>query len=113
MTRRFRRLVDRLPRRTRQGPETIPPRLASLVVRKKPAPLDAVVLKTLLLKTLATADEEISCDDCVAQLDRFVELSLAGRSPGEALPLVRRHLEICLECSEEFELLLEVVKRRG
>jgi len=53
-----------------------------------------------------TRPDEIGCDDCFAQLDRFVELYLAGKNAAEALPLVQDHLDRCKDCREEFEVLL-------
>jgi hypothetical protein len=53
-----------------------------------------------------TRPDEIGCDGCFEQLDRFVELHLAGKNPAEALPLVQDYLDRCGDCREEFELLL-------
>lgn len=53
-----------------------------------------------------TRPDELSCDECFEQLDRFAELHLAGKSAAEALPLVQDHLDRCGDCREEFELLL-------
>lgn len=54
----------------------------------------------------ATRPDEIGCDECFEQLDRFAELHLAGKSPAEAMPLVADHLTRCGDCREEFEALL-------
>ncbi|MBE2234716.1 MAG: hypothetical protein IAE85_14580 [Anaerolinea sp.] len=53
-----------------------------------------------------TRPDEIGCDECFEQLDRFADLHLAGKSAAEALPLVQDHLDRCGDCREEFELLL-------
>ncbi|MFO8036443.1 MAG: hypothetical protein R6U57_07450 [Anaerolineales bacterium] len=55
-------------------------------------------------------NREIGCDDCFEQVDRFVELELAGESPGDVLPLVKEHLDRCQNCREEYEALLVAVK---
>jgi hypothetical protein len=55
-------------------------------------------------------DREIGCDDCFEKVDQFVELELAGKKPGEALPLVKEHLDRCHNCREEYEALLIAVK---
>ncbi len=54
----------------------------------------------------ATQPVEIGCDDCFEQLDRFAELTRAGQSAADVLPLVQQHLEHCIDCREEFEGLL-------
>jgi hypothetical protein len=64
------------------------------------------VLRGMIGLIQATRDEELDCDDCYAQLDRFAELKLAGKDPTEALPLVESHLETCPCCREEFAMLL-------
>ena len=50
--------------------------------------------------------EEIGCEECFEQVDRFVEMELSGLDAARAMPLVQEHLEICGECREEFEVLL-------
>ena len=59
---------------------------------------------------LTTRPDEIGCDECFAQLDRFVELQLAGKNAAEAMPLVHDHLERCHDCREEFEALLAALR---
>lgn len=58
----------------------------------------------------ATRPDEIGCDECFEQLDRFAELRLAGKGAGEAMPLVQDHLDRCRDCREEFEMLLEALQ---
>ena len=74
------------------------------------AELDLDSLKMLVREILATTPDEIGCDECFDQLDRFVELELAGRSAAEALPLIQKHLEHCANCREEFEALLAALR---
>ncbi len=57
-----------------------------------------------------TREEEIGCDECFEQLDRFVEMELSGLNVAEAMPLVQDHLEKCGDCREEFEALLEALR---
>ena len=58
-----------------------------------------------------TRENEIGCDECLEQLDRFAELTLAGKSAAEAMPLVEDHLRRCGDCREEFEALLVGLRR--
>jgi hypothetical protein len=58
------------------------------------------------LKRLLGSDEpEIDCDGCFAQLDRYVELQLAGEPADELVPGLRAHLVGCPACAEEYESL--------
>jgi hypothetical protein len=74
------------------------------------AELNLDSLKKLVREILATTPDEIGCEECLEQLDRFVELELAGRSAAEALPLVQKHLDRCMDCREEFEALLAALR---
>ncbi len=73
------------------------------------AELEASELKRLVRDVLGTRSNEIDCDECLHQLDEFVELTLSGQSAADAMPLVRQHLEQCDCCREEFEALLAVL----
>jgi predicted anti-sigma-YlaC factor YlaD len=59
---------------------------------------------------LTTRADEIGCDECFEQIDRFVEMTLAGKDAAEAMPLVQDHLSRCRDCREEFETLLHVLR---
>jgi hypothetical protein len=54
---------------------------------------------------LGPEEPEVGCDDCFAELDRYVELELAGQDPDAHLPGLRAHLAGCQACREEHESL--------
>jgi hypothetical protein len=58
---------------------------------------------------LGPAAEEVSCDECFEQLDRYVEAEAAGRDASTLLPGVRAHLDGCPACREEHESLLALI----
>lgn len=68
------------------------------------------LLKKMVRMVATTLPEEIGCEECFEQLDRFAELVLAGKPAGEAMPLVRVHLERCGDCREEFEALMTMLR---
>ena len=72
--------------------------------------LEPAMLKRMVRAVLSTRPDEIGCDECFEQLDRFVEMTLAGKNAAEAMPLVQDHLERCRDCREEFETLLAVLR---
>ena len=72
--------------------------------------LEPAMLKQMVLQVLSTRPDEIGCDECFEQLDRFVEMKLAGKNAAEAVPLVQDHLERCHDCCEEFEALLAALQ---
>jgi hypothetical protein len=70
-------------------------------------------LRSMVRGILSTHENEIDCEQCFEQLDRFVELVLDGANAEEALPLVQDHLNRCGDCREEFEALLAAVRQMG
>jgi exopolyphosphatase/pppGpp-phosphohydrolase len=71
--------------------------------------LEPAMLKRMVRAVIATRPDEIGCDECFEQLDRFVEMTLAGKDVAEAMPLTHDHLQRCTDCLEEFEALLTVL----
>jgi hypothetical protein len=65
-----------------------------------------------LLRLLGPSGPELGCDECLDQLDRYVELQAAGRDAAAEMPLLRAHLEGCGACREEAEDLLAFVRSR-
>jgi hypothetical protein len=72
--------------------------------------LEPSVLKRIVRQVINTRPDEIGCDECFGQLDRFAEMTLAGKKAAEAMPLVQDHLDRCDDCREEFEALLAVLR---
>ncbi len=66
-------------------------------------------LKQALGRLLGPAEAEIGCDACFDQLDRYVELELAGGDTDAKLPGFRAHLDGCPACREEHESLRALV----
>ena len=66
-------------------------------------------LKQALGRLLGPAGPEVGCDECFDQLDRYVELELAGEVPDRAIPRLRAHLAGCPACREEHESLRALV----
>jgi len=63
----------------------------------------------LVNRLLGPAGPEISCERCFEELDRYVELELAGANADAAIPGMRAHLEGCSACAEDHESLLTLV----
>jgi hypothetical protein len=62
---------------------------------------------TLLLEP---REPEVGCDECFDELDRYVELGLAGSDADAALPGFRAHLAAgCPACREDYESLRALV----
>jgi hypothetical protein len=65
--------------------------------------------KQALRRLLGPTEPEIGCDECFEQLDRYVELELAGEDADGVLPGLRAHLAGCPACREEHESLRALV----
>jgi hypothetical protein len=53
---------------------------------------------------------DVGCDVCFDELDRYVELELAGQDAEAAIPGLRAHLAGCPACREEHESLRALVR---
>lgn len=73
--------------------------------------IESSKVKRAVRAILTTHPDEIGCDECLARMDRFVEMELEGKDPAEAMPLVHDHLQRCQACREEFEALLEALRQ--
>jgi hypothetical protein len=67
----------------------------------------------LVGRLLGPSEPEISCERCFDQLDRYVELELAGGEADAANPGMRAHLEGCSACAEDHESLRALLEERG
>jgi hypothetical protein len=62
-----------------------------------------------LRRVLGPSGPELTCEECFEQLDRHVELTLAGADADAAVPGMSAHLEGCPACKEDHESLLALV----
>jgi len=64
------------------------------------------------LRVLESArGDEISCDEIYTKLDEYVEREANKKDAAQLMPLFREHLDTCPDCCEEYEALLDVVKK--
>jgi uncharacterized protein with PIN domain len=57
-----------------------------------------------------TRDVEITCPECLDELDRYVQSSVEGAPIEGMLARVQEHLEACPFCSMELSLVLDTLK---
>jgi hypothetical protein len=69
-------------------------------------PLD---VNRTLGRLLGPGGPEVGCEVCFQELDRYVELELAGDDADAAIPGLRAHLNGCPACREEYESLRALV----
>jgi hypothetical protein len=71
--------------------------------------MDPGRITAVVRQLMTTRPDEIGCDECFEQVDRFVDTVLAGKNAAEAVPLVQDHLAGCTDCRAEYEALLAAV----
>jgi len=64
----------------------------------------------MLGRLLGPEGPELTCDECFANLDRYVDLEVSGADADAAIPGLSAHLEGCPACREDHESLLEYVR---
>ena len=64
----------------------------------------------ILRRVLGPSGPELTCEQCFEQLDRYVELELAGEDADAAVPGLKAHLEGCPACHEDHESLKSFVE---
>jgi hypothetical protein len=69
--------------------------------------------KALIERLLGPSAPEVSCDECFALLDEYVDLEVRGLDADARLPGLRAHLAGCPACHEDHESLLEFVTTNG
>jgi hypothetical protein len=67
----------------------------------------------MLGRVLGPGAPELTCEECFAELDRYVELVLGGEEADERIPGMQAHLEGCPACAEDFRSLRDLVAREG
>ena len=62
-----------------------------------------------LVRLLGPGEQEIGCDACFDELDRYVEAELAGEDADRTVPGMQAHLRGCPACREEYESLRDLL----
>lgn len=64
-------------------------------------------------RLLGPDEPEVTCDVCFAELNRYVDLELAGADAKAAVPGMAAHLRGCPACGEEHDSLLALLTDPG
>ena len=68
-------------------------------------------LRELLRVVAATEPQEIDCEEFLARVGAYLEEAKPTGEPPAELLQVAQHLEICSECREQFDALVELHTR--
>ncbi|HSG44713.1 MAG TPA: hypothetical protein VLA72_16310 [Anaerolineales bacterium] len=83
-------------------------------LRKALSPHDELSNEAVLgfLRVLEQArQDELSCSEIDSKLDEYVELEVKKEDAAHIMPLIREHLDLCSDCCDEYEALLDVVEK--
>ncbi len=72
--------------------------------------LDNEQTKKLLQMVATSMPDAIDCDGCFEHLAEFVDHELLGSEIPEALEKVKRHIDQCLCCYDEYDALLQALE---
>jgi hypothetical protein len=72
--------------------------------------LNSEQVDRLLTMIRETREVELTCPECLDELDKYTQCILDGTSLDEVLLRVREHLEACPCCTGQFMLVLETLK---
>ena len=80
--------------------------------RKKQTPesFKPEMMQGLINMLVMTDTNEVSCDEVFAVLAEFAEMKQRGEDVIKFMPLIQKHLDMCPDCREEYEILMDVLK---
>ena len=86
--------------------------LISRVLGETPSPEQQKedLVRGLMAALRDTRPDELSCDEVFEVVDQYAEAIVQGKDAQELMPLVHHHINMCGECREELELLLEMMQ---
>ncbi len=65
-------------------------------------------LEPLARAVLGESESDVSHEECLAALPSYVDAEIAGENIADKFPRIKRHLDLCEECSTQYAELLEV-----
>jgi hypothetical protein len=80
--------------------------------RRKPE-IPEPLVEWLIRSLENTQEEELSCDDVFALIDQYAEAHMRGEDAARLMPLLKQHLDICHECFEEYDALVDVLEEEN
>lgn len=80
------------------------------IVQTATVPALTEQMQMTLRMVAVTRDQEIGCDEAYAFLDSYADRVSRGEDAAALMPLVHHHLEMCPDCREEFDALLQAME---
>lgn len=64
----------------------------------------------LMRAVVETREIELSCDEVLLFFDQYAEAIERGEDPEQWMPTVKHHLDMCAECAEELQTVIEILR---
>ena len=58
----------------------------------------------------ATSEDAYSCEEAYALFEEYVELVASDKDAALLMPLVKNHVDMCPDCTEHYQILLNILK---
>ncbi len=72
--------------------------------------LDDSTLVRLMHLVEQTKEGEYSCQETLDLLDEYVDLAVGEQDAQAIMPLVKGHLDHCVDCTERYEALIRILE---
>lgn len=80
--------------------------------RKQPRQPSPRLMQKMLGMVGRTRADEYACDQVHELMDQFAEAVMRGEDAAKLMPLVQHHLDMCPDCREEFEALMQILQAK-
>jgi hypothetical protein len=79
-------------------------------IHSETAALNAEIAQNLMEMIDNTHEGMYSCEETFDLLDEYVELIVDEKEAAELMPYVKKHLDVCPDCYERYEILLNILQ---
>lgn len=76
-----------------------------------PPQLPDELIESLIRSLEHTHEQECTCDEVFAVVDQYAEAEIHGDDVARLMPLIKQHMELCHNCCEEYEALLDILEK--
>lgn len=75
--------------------------------------LSSKELGQLLKFVSITSENELTCDEWLDRVNAYADAVSAGLPPPAGSELLTQHLDVCHECQEEFDALMQALRDKS
>lgn len=72
--------------------------------------LSDAAVHNLMMALSMTRGDELSCGEVYALLDEYADHVVSDEDAAKLMPLVEHHLQMCKDCTEQYEALMRILE---